>query len=279
VRSVDLFPYSNPTVPRPLHVSLLKGIRLRLSARRKEISPSHQGQRLCAIDVMGTPMDKTKRRMSALFSLSGGDPAQKLVIPHENGQASSDARGRSPISARESRSPLSRLSRSQRRTSSWGSSAISHSEPRKPVARRPTITSIVEPEMNDPLPRPPPIPGAAGPGSRASSPARSAAGSSNRSRPTSPQRRYPPPDPTPVTSGPPVQDDKRKSKGLFGRSKLRKKDQEHGPLAWVIGHEGRLPYNLSLLLNGERVSRSTHRWGNDQPPSVAQAGCANTIFL
>ncbi|KAF2797162.1 hypothetical protein K505DRAFT_270083 [Melanomma pulvis-pyrius CBS 109.77] len=28
---------------------------------------------------------------------------------------------------------------------------------------------------------------------------------------------------------------------------------QHSPLAWVIGHRGKIPYNLALLLNGEKV--------------------------
>jgi hypothetical protein len=29
-------------------------------------------------------------------------------------------------------------------------------------------------------------------------------------------------------------------------------------MAWVVGHKGRVPYNLTMLLNGEKVSRK--RW-------------------
>ena len=27
-----------------------------------------------------------------------------------------------------------------------------------------------------------------------------------------------------------------------------------GPMAWVVGHKGRVAYNLTMLLNGEKVS-------------------------
>jgi hypothetical protein len=25
------------------------------------------------------------------------------------------------------------------------------------------------------------------------------------------------------------------------------------PLAWIVGHKGKVPYNLAMLLNGEKV--------------------------
>ena len=202
---------------------------------------------------MGSSIDKTKRRMSALFSLSGGDPEQKLAIPQGNGQPMPPiTRGRSPVSAQEARSS-SKLTK-DRRTSSWGQLNPTAQPGQTSGRRRPTL-SEVDPDLNEPLPLPPPIPGVAGPGSRNSSPARSVAGSGTSSRPTTPRRQYSNPDPiTLSTLNPPMKEEKRKSRGLFGRSKNKKTEESHGPLAWVIGHEGRVPYNVSALINGERVS-------------------------
>jgi hypothetical protein len=48
---------------------------------------------------------------------------------------------------------------------------------------------------------------------------------------------------------------RRRSK-LFGGVQVseEKVHQAHdNPLAWVVGHRGKVPYNLALLLNGERV--------------------------
>ncbi|KAL9095024.1 MAG: hypothetical protein Q9165_002626 [Trypethelium subeluteriae] len=209
---------------------------------------------------MGTPIDKTKRRMSALFSLSGGDPEQKLVIPQENGNkmsAAATSRGRSPVSAYEARASVSKLSKADRRVSSWGHSIAAHTIPRSrtsSMSKRPSLGTI-NPALDEPLPPPPPILGAAGPGSRASSPARSVAGSGTSSRPTTPHRQHPPSDPQGVPSvSLPIKEEKPK-KGLFGRVKNNKKKEEgRGPVAWVIGHDGRVPYDISALINGERVS-------------------------
>ncbi|KAI9690426.1 MAG: hypothetical protein M1822_009389 [Bathelium mastoideum] len=210
---------------------------------------------------MGSSIDKTKRRMSALFSLSGGDPEQKLVIPQEkeNGNAMPPTtRGRSPVSAHEARASTSKLTK-DRRVSSWGNLLPSQSTPRtgpSPVQRRPTL-SEVDPRINEPLPPPPPIPGLSGPASRNSSPARSLAGSATSSRPTTPRRQHSTPDVMATSSlNPPVKEEKRKSRGLFGRSKNKKKEEEQGPLislAWIIGHEGRVPYDVSPLVNGEKI--------------------------
>lgn len=49
---------------------------------------------------------------------------------------------------------------------------------------------------------------------------------------------------------------KRKS-GLFGNTPRSSdegvSDSSHGPLAWVVGHQGKVSYNLTMLLNGEKV--------------------------
>ncbi|KAL9073544.1 MAG: hypothetical protein Q9157_004710, partial [Trypethelium eluteriae] len=120
------------------------------------------------------------------------------------------------------------------------------------MSKRPSLGTI-DPAIDEPLPPPPPILGVAAPGSRASSPARSVAGSGTSSRPTTPHRQHPTPDPQGVPSvGLPIKEEKPK-KGLFGRVKNKKKEESRGPVAWVIGHDGRVPYNISSLINGERV--------------------------
>ena len=197
--------------------------------------------------------------MSALLSLSGGDADQRLIIPQENGnRAPPDARGRSPVSAREARASTSKLSKADRRVSSWGQSLPAFGNSRSgpsPAARRPSLNQS-DLSFYDSLPPPPPMPGAVGPASRNSSPARSAAGSGTSSRPTTPHRQHPPPDYVGTFAATP-KEEKKKSKGLFGKSKIQKRDENYGPVAWVIGHEGRLPYDVSHLINGAAVSYTT----------------------
>jgi|TARA_R110002003_G_scaffold2062_5_gene23956 hypothetical protein len=51
---------------------------------------------------------------------------------------------------------------------------------------------------------------------------------------------------------------RRKSK-LFGGSQAGDEapggisNAQHKPLAWIVGHKGKVPYNLAMLLNGEKV--------------------------
>lgn len=52
----------------------------------------------------------------------------------------------------------------------------------------------------------------------------------------------------------------RRKSGLFGgtNSSLvdvsRAGDAGESPLAWIVGHKGKVPYSLTMLLNGEKVS-------------------------
>jgi hypothetical protein len=52
---------------------------------------------------------------------------------------------------------------------------------------------------------------------------------------------------------------RRKSK-LFGSSQVdvgapagASSAPHTEPLAWIVGHKGKVPYNLAMLLNGEKV--------------------------
>jgi hypothetical protein len=51
----------------------------------------------------------------------------------------------------------------------------------------------------------------------------------------------------------------RRKSGLFGGGPIGDDTtagapQEHGsPLAWIVGHKGKVPYSLTFLLNGEKV--------------------------
>lgn len=50
---------------------------------------------------------------------------------------------------------------------------------------------------------------------------------------------------------------KRRSKLFGGGGSSDERMAEFGgesPLAWVVGHKGKLSYNLTMLLNGEKVS-------------------------
>ncbi|KAF2271854.1 uncharacterized protein EI97DRAFT_387025 [Westerdykella ornata] len=46
---------------------------------------------------------------------------------------------------------------------------------------------------------------------------------------------------------------KRRSAFFAGPRSSDERLQERGPLAWIVGHQGKLPYDLTLLLNGEKV--------------------------
>jgi hypothetical protein len=45
-----------------------------------------------------------------------------------------------------------------------------------------------------------------------------------------------------------------KRRSLFGSSKEDKYKAANKPMAWIAGHNEKLPYNIALLLSGERVS-------------------------
>lgn len=52
----------------------------------------------------------------------------------------------------------------------------------------------------------------------------------------------------------------RRKSGLFGGTNSSLTDVSRAgtaggssPLAWIVGHKGKVPYNLTMLLNGEKV--------------------------
>lgn len=56
----------------------------------------------------------------------------------------------------------------------------------------------------------------------------------------------------------------RRKSGLFGGSNgsstdLSRAGGANNPLAWIVGHKGKVPYNLTMLLNGEKV-RCAQDW-------------------
>lgn len=54
----------------------------------------------------------------------------------------------------------------------------------------------------------------------------------------------------------------RRKSGLFGGSNGSSANLSQGmsdPLAWIIGHKGKVPYSLTMLLNGEKV-RCAQDW-------------------
>ncbi|KAF1995635.1 hypothetical protein P154DRAFT_341994 [Amniculicola lignicola CBS 123094] len=94
-----------------------------------------------------------------------------------------------------------------------------------------------------PLHPPPPIPG---PASRSPSPGQ------GLGRPGTP-----PSDTGGSRLAPVEEKKKRRVSRLFGGGASSSNEQVHqqqaGPLAWVLGHQGKVPYNLTMLLNGEKV--------------------------
>ncbi|KAF2266468.1 hypothetical protein CC78DRAFT_491794 [Lojkania enalia] len=114
--------------------------------------------------------------------------------------------------------------------------------PQHDTLQQPTIAPV---ESTPPtLEPPPPI---SAPRSRNSSPARSAM----TSRPSTPNADGAAGLQAPVEG---LKKLKRRSK-LFGGGSSDEHVYEAGqsPLAWIVGHKGKVPYNLALLLNGEKV--------------------------
>ncbi|KAH7081094.1 hypothetical protein FB567DRAFT_501373 [Paraphoma chrysanthemicola] len=118
------------------------------------------------------------------------------------------------------------------------------SAPRDASLSNPTIQPVEPAESIASLAplEPPPTLGV--PGSRTSSPVR------GRSRPGTPN--------ADSSNDGSLKKLRRKSK-LFGGSQAGDEvpggisNAQPGPLAWVVGHKGKVPYNLAMLLNGEKV--------------------------
>lgn len=179
---------------------------------------------------------RSSHRLSSLFSSSSGDSQASGSI------ASSDS--------------TSRLSKVKNRISSAAHLAPEYPPPpppNYPSSPQPTIQPVGSaPAALAPLEPPPPI---AAPRSRSNSPARL-----GKSRPG-----------TPTEAGggllAPVEGNlkklRRRSK-LFGSEENSSNERvnepgqsqsqsQSSPLAWIVGHKGKLPYNLTMLLNGEKV--------------------------
>jgi hypothetical protein len=181
---------------------------------------------------------KSSNRLSGLFSKGSSDT-------QENGSAKT-----SPAPTSHS---TGRLTKVRNRLSSATHLAPEYPPPTGPTAPRhvslsnPTVQPVVPAEPTatlEPL-EPPPALGA--PGSRNSSPSRGG------SRPGTPGAES--------SSEGNLKKLRRKSK-LFGGSQAGDEATggvAHGqsnPLAWIVGHKGKVPYNLAMLLNGEKVGQS-----------------------
>jgi hypothetical protein len=179
---------------------------------------------------------KSSNRLSGLFSKSSSDT-------QENGSVKTSTT--SPQST-------GRLTKVKNRLSSATHLAPEYPPPAPPTAPRhssltnPTIQPVTPIESTASLEtlEPPPAFGAP-PGSRNASPSRGG------SRPGTPG--------ADSSSEGNLKKLRRKSK-LFGGSLPGDQSTGSGsqaqdsPLAWIVGHKGKVPYNLAMLLNGEKVS-------------------------
>ncbi|KAL0259694.1 hypothetical protein SLS55_005433 [Diplodia seriata] len=197
-------------------------------------------------------MSSAAKRLTSIFSLSSLNLAEAAKEEPPAAESESGSRGRR-------RSISARLSRSQSRdrSSSAQPPPPSAEEPPVPpipqgIDRQSTIRSFTD-DGSDLLP-PPPV--------RVDSASRSSSRNSLRSgsdfRPGSVASLRPESVLLQVTAdghldpGNAAQANKLKRKSFFGR--VRKSEVEPtGPQAWVVGHEGKPEYSVSLLSNGEKV--------------------------
>lgn len=186
---------------------------------------------------------KSSNRLSGLFSKSTSD-TQDAASTKTKSTTASDSTGR--------------LTKVRNRISSATHLAPDYPTPTSPSAPRhvslqnPTIQPV-ETEFSAafaPLEPPPPL---AVPGSRNASP------SGRGSRPGTPGGESSAGDGN-------LKKLRRKSK-LFGGSQadlvgaVDAPPPQEKPLAWIVGHKGKVPYNLAMLLNGEKVGQSVARSG------------------
>jgi hypothetical protein len=181
---------------------------------------------------------KSSNRLSGLFSKSTSDTSDT---------ASTKTRSMTSDSTGRLTKVRNRISSATHLTPDYPP-PTSPSAPRHVSLQNPTIQPVETSEFSAafaPLEPPPPL---AVPGSRAASPS-----SGRGSRP-----------------GTPAGDS---SAGEGNLKKLRRKSRLFGgsqadlagltgaapaqdkPLAWIVGHKGKVPYNLAMLLNGEKVRR------------------------
>lgn len=180
---------------------------------------------------------KSSYRLSSLFSLGGSSDAQQ-----SQSAASSESSGRLG-------KVKSRISSAASTATAQSASATHLTAPEYPPpspARRQsppsqlTIQPVGSPPL-EPLEPPPPL----------EAPSRSSSSVGHASRPGTPT----------LDGGNPGKLKKLRRKSvLFGASNSSATDVSRGgaaggnsPLAWIVGHKGKVPYNLTMLLNGEKV--------------------------
>jgi len=175
---------------------------------------------------------RSSHRLSSLFSISSSESRNSVSVPSS-----------------ESSSTLSKVR--QRITSS--SRAPDYPPPappsipsNAPATIQPVESTSAPVEPLEPLEPPPTISGSQ---SRSSSPGRL-----SKSRPGTAGN-----DSSPALLAPEVlQKKNRRRSRLFGGGessdeRLHDTTGQNDPLAWVVGHKGKVPYNLTMLLNGEKV--------------------------
>lgn len=199
---------------------------------------------------------KSSSRLSNIFSSS----AANLTIPSIDEQPSAPSGPHSAVeSSRGSNSPPrgrtapNKLSK-ERVPSGQLHDPVpypSQSPGRPELSRKPTINHV-QTDFPDGLLPPPPM-SALSPGS--GSPRNGSPDSRIGSRPVTPVLSVPPGQYESATLTPTKESKLRRKSWFGGGHKSRDSaDDGRGPLAWVVGHQGKLPYNLSLLLGAERVS-------------------------
>lgn len=192
--------------------------------------------------MLSAPKKNAGRRLSSLFSMGSNDSKESK----ESGSAASSESS-------------SRLSKVKKRITSHSLApdypAPSHTSRDVPANAPATIQTVESVAAAfEPLEPPPPLT-SSNPNSRSSSPNRL-----NKSRPGTPGT------PTGGLLTPSADAETKKNRRrsrLFGygeSSDERVHDPSKGhpkncPLAWVVGHKGKVEYSLTMLLNGERVRR------------------------
>lgn len=198
---------------------------------------------------------KTVKRLSSLFSLSAQDPRVHRPSSPSSTHRSHSSRNTSPVGKPLSTSHLQ------------PSSPTRHISPTNSAAPSPSLRISHAPELADVtangLLLPPPL--ADHPSLRTASPTGSRpgsrAGSGLGSRPASPSRPLDSPDGPlrPLTPTTEARQAKRRS-WLPGRSHTDSagtSEAAHGLRAWISGAGGRIPYDLSRLVNAQPVRSKT----------------------
>lgn len=193
--------------------------------------------------MLAAPKKNAGRRLSSLFSLGSNDSKDKE--PKESVSAASSDSG-------------SRLSKVKKRITSHSVAPEypppSHT-PRNVSDSTPVTIQTVDSVAAafEPL-EPPPALTSSQPNSRSSSPSRL-----SKSRPGTPGT----PSGGLLATATDLETKKnRRRSRLFGYGESSdervngSQTRLNGPLAWVVGHKGKVEYNLTMLLNGERVSRT-----------------------